>query len=78
MCSKQSLARYSFFLFDKSVTAVTDFSFASSINCPTSGVRRETMMTVLEIMMTVFPFVLAIVVAAVVFQTFGGFNAAES
>jgi hypothetical protein len=53
------------------VTAVTDFSFASSIKCPTSGVRRETMMTVL-------PFVLAIVVAAVVFQAFGGFNAAES
>jgi hypothetical protein len=71
MCSKQSLARYSFFLFDKSVTAVTDFSFAFPIKSRTSGVRRETMMTVL-------PFVLAIVVVAVVFQAVGGFNAAES
>jgi uncharacterized membrane protein len=61
----------SFFLFDKSVTAVTDFSFASSIKSPTSGVRRETMMTLLL-------FVLAIVVVAVVFVAFGGIGMALS
>jgi len=52
------------------VTAVTDFSFASSINSATSGVRRETMMTLL-------PYVPAIVVVAVVFVAFGGIKAAE-